>query len=370
MHLPDWPPERDRIERAVLDELRSGRWSAYDGPASDRLRDLLAQSHAVSHVRLVSSGTAAVEIALRGCRVGPGDEVIVAAFDYPGNLRCVEAVGATPVVVDVAPQRWTIDLERIAEARAAETRVVIASHLYGSMADAPAIRHWADRHGVLFLEDACQTPGARIAGRPAGSWGHVGTLSFGGSKLLSCGNGGAVLTDDARIESRMKLFSERPSSAYAMSQLQAASLIPQLESLPHWTERRKRAVDYLRSTVQETVQERAGQRGERWCWGRAEPQDVDGAYYKLAWMAADAESRDRQLGRGRELGLPLGSGFPMIARRSVAPRRGTPGRRVVGSLPHAERAAATTLVLDHRALAGDDACLRSVAAHLLELQDH
>lgn len=368
LQLPDWPPDRDRIEQAVLAELRSGQWSAYEGPASENLQTRLAREHAVAHVRLVSSGTAAVELALRGCRVGPGDEVILAAFDYPGNFRCVEATGATSVIIDIAPGRWTVDVEQIAAAVSAQTRAVIVSHLYGSMADAAAIRELADRHGFYFIEDACQAPGARVAGRPAGTWGHAGTLSFGGSKLVSCGNGGAILTEDARIEGRMKLFAERPSNAFAMSQLQAAALIPQLESLPFWTERRRRAVEFLRTALGDSPPNPAG----RWSWGRREPQDAENAYYKLAWLAADLATRDRQVRRGREMGLPLGSGFPVIARRSASPRSSTrpssPRRRVAGSLPNSERAAATTLVLDHRVLAGDEAFLQTLAARLLDLQ--
>ena len=110
-------------------------------------------------------------------------------------------------------------------------RAVIVSHLHGGLAAMPEIRAWADLRGVAVVEDACQVPGARIAGRLAGTWGDVGVLSFGGSKLLSAGRGGALLTDRSDVVQRIKIYSERGNQAYPLSELQAAVLLPQLESL-------------------------------------------------------------------------------------------------------------------------------------------
>lgn len=348
--VPAWPSEPARIEQAVLECLRGGQWAAYQGPTSERLVSLLAGITGAERVRLVSSGTVAVELALRGCRVGPGDEVVLAAFDYPGNFRCVEATGATPVLVDIAPGRWTVSTSSVAAAITDRTRAVLVSHVYGTMADAPAIRQLAEERGVCFVEDACQASGAMIDGRACGTWGHVGTLSFGGSKLLSCGNGGAILTDDPRIESRIKIFAERPSDAYALSQLQAAALIPQVDQLAAWTRRRRRAATRLREAVAAAAAE--------WQPGRVEPQDAENAFYKLAWFAPDRPRRDRAVAAAAELGLPVGDGFSTFARRAA--RR----CRIVGDLRHAQRASDATLVLDHRALAGDDRQLDALAERL------
>lgn len=348
--LPAWPPDAGRIEQAVLECLRGGQWAAYQGPTSERLVALLAGETGAARVRLVSSGTVAVELALRGCRVGPGDEVVLAAFDYPGNFRCVEATGANPVLIDVVPGRWTVSTDGIAAAITDRTRAVLVSHLYGAMADAPAIRQLAEERGVFFIEDACQASGALIDGRACGTWGHVGTLSFGGSKLLSCGNGGAILTDDSRIDSRIKIFTERPSDAFALSQLQAAALIPQIDSLAEWTRHRRRAAARLREAVATCSAE--------WQAGQAEPQDAENAYYKLAWFAPDRSRRDRAVAAARELGVPIGHGFSTFSRRAA--RR----CRIIGDLQYAQRAAETTLVLDHRALAGDDRQLDALAERL------
>jgi perosamine synthetase len=103
--------------------------------------------------------------------------------------------------------------------------------LHGRMAPMAKICQWAKTRDLRVIEDACQVHGATVDGRPAGSWGDVSVLSFGGSKMLAAGRGGAVLTNSSRLAQRMTVFCERGNDAYAMSELQSAALIPQLERL-------------------------------------------------------------------------------------------------------------------------------------------
>src|SRR5262249_27521235 len=141
----------------------------------------------------------AVELALRALKVGPGDEVVLAAYDYPGNFLSVHAVGAHPVLVDVELGNWNLGPERLAEAIGPATRAVIASHLHGGLVPMREVMEVAAARGVAVVEDAAQAPGAEVQGRKAGTWGDAGVLSFGGSKLLTAGRGGALLTRRADV---------------------------------------------------------------------------------------------------------------------------------------------------------------------------
>jgi len=326
----------DSIWASLSESLTNGQWREYFGQPAEQLALAIASELEVAHVRLVPSGTAAVELALRACRLQATDEVILAAFDYPGNFRSVTAVGGLPVMVDVAAGSWSIDLKEIEKAITPKSRVIIASHLYQEMVDAAALRQLADDAGLVLLEDACQAPGASVRGRPAGSWGHVGTLSFGGSKVLTSGNGGAILTSDPRIEQRLKILLERPGDTYPLSQLQAAALLPQWQSLNTWNQHRRAAANALSQAVAD-------------CHGcqlpAAETFAASPALYKWAWLAPNETTRDQQVRTALELGLPSGTTFPVFSKRSQRIARR------IGNCPNAEIAARCGVVLDHRALA-------------------
>src|SRR5207244_5610224 len=103
----------------------------------------------------------------------------------------------------------------------------------------------ADRSGLAILEDACQVPGATVAGKPAGSWGDCGVISFGGSKLLTAGRGGAIVTNREDVLQRIKVYCERGNDAFPLSELQAAVLVPQIPQLAAANEQRRRSVELL-----------------------------------------------------------------------------------------------------------------------------
>jgi dTDP-4-amino-4,6-dideoxygalactose transaminase len=356
--LPAWPPDPPAIRRAVERALQASAWAAYRAPALAQLEQRIGNDLGIAHVHLVCSGTAAVELALRACRLGEGDEVVLAAYDYPGNFRCVAAVGATPVAVDVVADGWTIDPGGVEAAISPRTRAILVSHLYQSMAAMPALRGLADRAEVLLIEDACQAPGAVVGGKPAGSWGDVATLSFGGSKLLTAGTGGAVLCRDPRIQQRLRILQERPSPTFSMSGLQAEVLLPQWQTLTAWNDQRRVAAQRLAHRLR---------RSDHVTLPREKLTHPDSgdfpALYKFAWLAPSPEARDAQLTRARALGLPCGEGFPQFRLRG---RRG----RSVGTCDHASRAATCTVVIDHRALAvTDQAAQETVLAALQEIAE-
>ena len=234
---PEWPLQDEAVLQALHKAWADGSWGRYAGPHSEQLERTLQEIFCVDETILCASGTIAVELALRSGAIGNGDRVAIAAYDFPGNFRAIESAGARPVLFDIHADTWCLDEEQLANslredaANPNRLKAIIVSHMHGGLANMPKVMQLAAQHGLHVVEDACQVPGATIEGQPAGSWGHAGVLSFGGSKLLTAGRGGAVLTQDPTLHQRMRVFSERGNSAFPLSELQAAVLLPQLKQL-------------------------------------------------------------------------------------------------------------------------------------------
>ena len=151
------------------------------------------------------------------------------------------------MLVDVQEDGWVIEPNDIAESLSEKTKAILVSHLHGQIADIPKIKSivHAKDDSISIVEDACQSPGGSWLGQPLGTLGDVGVFSFGGSKLLSAGRGGAVVTSNDSIAQRIKVFSERGNDSFPLSQLQAAALLPQLTQLESFTEKRFESARFL-----------------------------------------------------------------------------------------------------------------------------
>ncbi len=214
------------------------------------------------HAVGVSSGTAALELALRGLGIGPGDEVIVPTNSFIATAEAVSAAGATPVLVDVDEQTALLTAEIAAAAITPRTRCVIPVHLYGRMVEMDPLLELCRGRGIAVVEDACQAHGARYRGRPAGSLGDAGCFSFYPTKNLGAwGDGGAVVTGDADLAERLRLLRshgegtrhhhELPARTDRLDALQAAILRVKLARLDDANERRRRAGASLREALGE-----------------------------------------------------------------------------------------------------------------------
>src|SRR5947209_7788711 len=323
---PDWPGADPEVREAITRACADGSWGKYHGRHGDALEERLRTTFGVPHTLLCGSGTFAVELAMRALRVGPGDEVILASYDYPGNFLAVHAVGAQPVLVDVAAHHWNLSLDALAEAASPATRAVIASHLHGGIVPMRELVAWARSRGVAVVEDAAQVPGGRVQGRLAGTWGDAGILSFGGSKLVSAGRGGALLTARDEIAQRARTHLLRGNLVCPLSELQAAALLPQLVRLDERNEQRAAAVRRLHEGL-------AGLPGVAPFVNR-----VDGAavYYKVGFQldaALFGLSRARLVAAMRAEGIALAEGFT-AAHVGRSPRRYRRG----SDLGEAERA--------------------------------
>ena len=155
----------------------------------------------------VDSGTSALELALRAFDIGPEDEVITAANSFIASALGISHAGAKPVLVDVDPFTYTLDVKALERAITRRTKAIIPVHLYGHPAHMGPIRQLADKHGLVVIEDACQAHGARYKGKRVGSFGHAAAFSFyPGKNLGAYGDGGMVVTKDRKIASRLEML--------------------------------------------------------------------------------------------------------------------------------------------------------------------
>jgi dTDP-4-amino-4,6-dideoxygalactose transaminase len=356
---PAWPPAWEEVSLAVKKSLDEGGWGLYHGPNTRLLAERLSGYHDVEFVELCCSGTFAVELALRALQIGPGDEVILAGYDFIGNFNDVVAVGARPVLIDLDPDNWNLNPELIAEAISPNTRAVLVSHLHGGVVPMKRVVEIARAHGLLVIEDACQMPGALIEGRKAGTWGDAGVISFGGGKLLSAGRGGALLTSSPEIRQRAQVYCNRGNHAYPLSELQATVLLPQLERLDDRNRERSMSVSKLTESLKDVS-------GLRLLYNRG--ASVFPGYYKLGFQYDPGEfgalSRDPFAQAARAEGIEFKAGF-----RAFHLCRSSRRFRKAGELAVATMADSNMLVLHHPALlAGDEAidqvarCVRKVRA--------
>ena len=155
----------------------------------------------------VDSGTSALELALRAFDIGSGDEVITAANSFIASALGVSHAGAKPVLVDVDPYTYTLDVTAIERAITRRTKAILPVHLYGHPAHMDPIQQLADKHGLMVIEDACQAHGARYKGKRVGSLSHAAAFSFyPGKNLGAYGDGGMVVTNDKKVANRLEML--------------------------------------------------------------------------------------------------------------------------------------------------------------------
>jgi dTDP-4-amino-4,6-dideoxygalactose transaminase len=348
---PKWPGHDPEVAAATQAAMLDGSWGRYEGPHVEELEAALAEFHRVPFTLTCASGTLAVEIALRAVPVGPGDEVILASYDYEANFLCVHSTGAMPVLVDVAPQNWNIDPNQIAAAISPKTKAIIVSHLHGALVSMPKVRAIADRNGVTVIEDAAQATGAVVQGLRAGSWGAIGILSLGGSKLLTVGRGGALLTRDAQLQQRMRLLLRRGYQQWAaLSELQAAAVLPQLRKLRERNSLRHVHAMQLRGLLEDLP---------GWRFFENSLPESHPAYYKFG-VQFDAQgfglSRDRFIQAIQAEGIAFDAGF-----RSAHVGRSPARFRQGSQLTEAERAHHGAIVLHHPILLHSTAEMAEIA---------
>ncbi len=211
----------------------------------------------------VDSGTSALELALRAFDIGAGDEVITVANTFIATTFAISSTGATPVLVDINPDTYNIDVEKIEGAISERTRAIMPVHLYGQPADMDAILNIAKKHELLVIEDACQAHGAKYKGTLAGSMGNAAAFSFyPGKNLGAYGDGGMVVTNDAKIAGKLELLHDYGQKEkyhhlikgynHRLDTLQAVVLRIKLNYLKEWNELRRRHASRYNELLQDS----------------------------------------------------------------------------------------------------------------------
>ena len=257
IRIPFNKPSVVGSELTYVGQALAGGHASGDGPFTRRAQDMLEKSFGAKRVLLTTSCTAALELAALLCDLKPGDEVIVPSYTFVSTANAFVLRGAKPVFVDVRPDTLNIDERLIEQAITPRTRAIFPIHYAGIACEMDAIMEIADSHGLLVVEDAAQGVGARYKGRWLGTLGHLGCYSFHETKNFSCGEGGALVINNAAMEHRAEILREKGTnrgqfmrgqadkytwvdvgSSYLPSDMLAAFLVGQVENMEKITRRR------------------------------------------------------------------------------------------------------------------------------------
>ena len=254
--LPKWPVVGKRDVEAITKVMTSGNWS-FDGPRELEFADTWAAYQNAGYGLLVANGTVAITVALQALGIKPNEEVIVPAITWYATAGAPLALGIIPVFADVDPETFCIDADAVEAAITPRTRAVIPVHLFGSCADLDRLKAICRKHDLFVVEDCAQAHGAKWRGKGVGSHGDFGTFSFQQSKLLTCGEGGAVLTNKRRrwlLAYSCKNCGRKWRTGqgdfvfgtnYRITEFQAAALLAQFKRFPALNARREHNARYL-----------------------------------------------------------------------------------------------------------------------------
>ncbi len=269
-----WPSFTEEEANAVKEVLLSNRVNAWTGTTCRQFENAFAEWVGVSHAIALMNGTVALELALKGLGVGPGDEVIVSPRSFIASVSCVISVGATPVFADIDPNTQNITVDTIKPRLSDKTRAIICVHLAGWPCEMDDIMALAKEHCCFVVEDCAQAHGATYRNCSVGSLGHVAAWSFCQDKIMTTGGeGGMVTTNDKELWSRMwsykdhgkswdavfnspktkgfKWLHEQFGTNFRMTEMQAAIGLIQLKRMPMWHEKRLLNAEKIWSTARQ-----------------------------------------------------------------------------------------------------------------------
>ncbi|WP_456457092.1 DegT/DnrJ/EryC1/StrS family aminotransferase [Nitratifractor sp.] len=275
------PPHMGGNERRYVEEVFASNYIAPLGAFVDRFESAVRNFSGVGNAAALSSGTAAIHLALRLSGVGEGDRVLASTFTFIGSVAPILYQNAVPIFVD-SDASWNADPKLVEEAIVKERpKAFILTHLYGQSAKTDEIAEICDRYGVVLIEDAAESLGATLHGRPTGTFGRFGIYSFNGNKIITTGGGGILVSDDEEaITHARKLATQAREPVtwyeheelgynYRMSNLLAAIGVGQMEVLPERIAKKREIFDRYRRELEgiaeiDWMPEISDSRGNRW----------------------------------------------------------------------------------------------------------
>jgi perosamine synthetase len=260
--IPIAGPWITQKEVALVADAAQNAWYGRAGEYNDRFEKAFAKFVGADFATSLPSCTSAIHLALAALGIGPGDEVVVPDVTWIASVAPVLYVGATPVFADIRPDTWCLCHQSLEECITKKTRAVIAVDLYGSMPDMDSISAVCRKHGLALVEDAAEAIGSEYKGRAAGSFGLAGVFSFHGSKTLTTGEGGMLVTNDSSLFSRVlflrdhgrdpgdiMFFNREVAYKYKMSSLQAALGLAQLERIDELVSKKREIFSWYRQKL-------------------------------------------------------------------------------------------------------------------------
>ena len=384
---PSWPQWSEREREELLATLDSGAWWTGDGERAFRFARDFAQYQGAAAGYPFTNGTQTLEAALVACGVGEGDEVIVPGMTFVASASAVLAVNATPVIVDVDPETLCIDPAAAEAAIGERTRAIIAVHVAGAVCDLDLLVPLCERRGLHLIEDCAHAHGSQWRGRGAGSYGSFGSFSMQQGKLMTAGEGGALIGNDPQLldaawnyadcgRERGRWFYHHATigSNFRMTEWQGAVLLAQLERFPEQNAVRNANAIALGEALARVPGLRAQRRDER--------MDSQGNYCFVVHYDS-SEFAGMPLRRFEEAlyadGVPLGVSYPSLSDLDVFRNRSfAPTRRASAPsldypnlhLPVAEHAAASTVWMEHRLLLAERDRVLRVAEAATRIHEH
>ena len=265
--FPAWPVYSNQEARALTQVLRSRNWGGYPFPNThaSAFAAKFAKAHGAKYGIALANGTVAIEVALRAIGVKPGDEVIVPAYTWEGTVGPVLLLNAVPVFVDVDPDTYCLDARLIERAITPKTRAILPVHLAMNFADLDEILRIARSRNIAVIEDCAHAHGGQWRGKGAGASGDFGCFSFQSSKLVTSGEGGAVITSNLELYERAQSYVNCGRASvtdkfrhrligfnYRITEFQAAILRAQLERLPKQAKTRRTNMGYFERRLRGT----------------------------------------------------------------------------------------------------------------------
>jgi perosamine synthetase len=249
-------------EKYIIKCIRSG-WISSKGKFVEQFEENFASYIGVKHAITVSSGTAALHLALASLDIKPGDEIIMPTFTMIACANAAKYLGAKPVLVDSEISTWNIDPNKIEEKITSKTKAIMVVHIYGHPADMDPIMKIAKKYGLYVIEDAAEAHGAEYKGKKVGSIGDIGCFSFYANKIITTGEGGAVVTNDDEIAEKVRRLRDQAYNAnlrkwlihddigynYRLTNLQAAIGLAQLERIEEFINRHRENAYYYNSLL-------------------------------------------------------------------------------------------------------------------------
>lgn len=242
-------------EKKYLNECVDTGWISANGRFVRDFEKQFAEFCGTKYALACCNGTMTLHIAIKALGIGPGDEVIMPTLTYIATANAVAYCGAKPVFVDSEPDTWNMDPNQLEEKITDRTKAILPVHLYGLSCNMTEILEIANRHGIPVIEDAAEAHGATWDGHRVGSMGKVGSFSFFGNKIITCGEGGMLTTDDKELYDEMlnlrsqgvdpnkRYWHTKVAYNYRMTNMQAAVGLAQLENIDWHLAQRKRISD-------------------------------------------------------------------------------------------------------------------------------